>query len=116
MAEVTVAELAKSVNVSVEHLLVQMKEAGLAHQKAEQFVSDEDKQILLSHLRSSHGEEADSPTRITLKRRTITKLKTGGAARRTVNVEIRKKRTYVKRDEEGGAEGVVHMNTDSCGG
>ncbi|MBP9034243.1 MAG: translation initiation factor IF-2 [Pseudomonadales bacterium] len=107
MAEVTVAELAKSVNVSVEHLLVQMKEAGLAHQKAEQFVSDEDKQILLSHLRSSHGEEADSPTRITLKRRTITKLKTGGAARRTVNVEIRKKRTYVKRDEEGGAEGVV---------
>jgi translation initiation factor IF-2 len=107
MAEVTVAELAKSVNVSVEHLLVQMKEAGLAHQKAEQFVSDEDKQILLSHLRSSHGEEADSPTRITLKRRTITKLKTGGAARRTVNVEIRKKRTYVKRDEEGGGEAVV---------
>ena len=111
MAEVTVAELAKSVNVSVEHLLVQMKEAGLAHQKAEQFVSDEDKQILLSHLRSSHGEEADSPTRITLKRRTITKLKTGGAARRTVNVEIRKKRTYVKRDEEGGGgeeSGEIH--------
>ena len=107
MAEVTVAELAKSVNVSVEHLLVQMKEAGLAHQKAEQFVSDEDKQTLLAHLRSSHGEEADSPTRITLKRRTITKLKTGGAARRTVNVEIRKKRTYVKRDEEGGGEAVV---------
>ena len=107
MAEVTVAELAKSVNVSVEHLLVQMKEAGLAHQKAEQFVSDEDKQTLLSHLRSSHGEEADSPTRITLKRRTITKLKTGGAARRTVNVEIRKKRTYVKRDDDGGAEAVV---------
>ena len=107
MAEVTVAELARSVNVSVEHLLVQMKEAGLAHQKAEQFVSDEDKQTLLAHLRSSHGEEADSPTRITLKRRTITKLKTGGAARRTVNVEIRKKRTYVKRDEEGGGEAVV---------
>ena len=107
MAEVTVAELARSVNVSVEHLLVQMKEAGLAHQKAEQFVSDEDKQTLLAHLRSSHGEDVDSPTRITLKRRTITKLKTGGAARRTVNVEIRKKRTYVKRDEEGGGEAVV---------
>jgi translation initiation factor IF-2 len=97
MAEVTVAELAKSVNVSVEHLLAQMKEAGLSHQKAEQFVSDEDKQTLLAHLRSSHGEDADADAskRITLKRRTITKLKTGSAGKRTVNVEIRKKRTYV---------------------
>ncbi len=99
MAEVTVAELAKSVNVSVEHLLAQMKEAGLSHQKAEQFVSDEDKQTLLAHLRSSHGEEADASKRITLKRRTITKLKTGSAGKRTVNVEIRKKRTYVKRED-----------------
>ena len=47
MAEVTVAELAKSVSVSVEHLLAQMKEAGLTHLKAEQVVSDEDKQTLL---------------------------------------------------------------------
>ena len=99
MAEVTVAELAKSVNVSVEHLLAQMKEAGLSHQKAEQFVSDEDKQTLLAHLRSSHGEDADASKRITLKRRTITKLKTGSAGKRTVNVEIRKKRTYVKRED-----------------
>jgi len=104
MAEVTVTELAKSVNVSVEHLLAQMKEAGLAHQKPEQVVSDEDKQVLLSHLRSSHGEDADAPKRITLKRRTITKLKTGVTGRRTVNVEIRKKRTYVKRDTEEGVE------------
>jgi len=104
MAEVTVAELAKSVNVSVEHLLQQMKEAGLSHQKAEQFVSDEDKQTLLAHLRTSHGEDAEAPGRITLKRRTITKLKAGSAGRRTVNVEIRKKRTYVKGDVEGGDE------------
>ncbi len=105
MAEVTVAELAKSVNVSVEHLLQQMKEAGLAHSKAEQFVSDEDKHTLLTHLRIAHGEEAESPKRITLKRRTITKLKTSvGPARRTVNVEIRKKRTYIKRDTDEGVE------------
>ena len=101
MAEVTVAELAKSVSVSVEHLLAQMKEAGLTHLKAEQVVSDEDKQTLLGHLRSSHGEEtdADAARRITLKRRTITKLKTGSAGKRTVNVEIRKKRTYVKLED-----------------
>jgi translation initiation factor IF-2 len=101
MAEVTVAELAKSVSVSVEHLLAQMKEAGLTHLKAEQVVSDEDKQTLLGHLRSAHGEEtdADAARRITLKRRTITKLKTGSAGKRTVNVEIRKKRTYVKLED-----------------
>ena len=111
MAEVTVAELAKSVNVSVEHLLAQMKEAGLSHQKAEQFVSDDDKQTLLAHLRSSHGEEADASKRITLKRRTITKLKTGSAGKRTVNVEIRKKRTYVKRED--GVETTQELDADA---
>ena len=75
MAEVTVAELADMVSVPVEHLLVQMKDAGLSHLRAEQVVSDDDKQILLSHLRSAHGEDSESPQRITLKRRTITKLK-----------------------------------------
>ena len=55
MAEVTVAELAKSVNVSVEHLLQQMKEAGLVHKKAEQVVSDEDKQVLRLG-RAAHGQ------------------------------------------------------------
>jgi len=113
MAEVTVAELAKSVNVSVEHLLAQMKEAGLSHQKAEQLVSDEDKQTLLAHLRSSHGEDADADAskRITLKRRTITKLKTGSAGKRTVNVEIRKKRTYVKRED--GLETTQELDGES---
>ncbi|MFM7785638.1 MAG: translation initiation factor IF-2 N-terminal domain-containing protein, partial [Gammaproteobacteria bacterium] len=106
MAEVTVSELATSVNVSVEHLLTQMKEAGLTHVRADQVVSDEDKQTLLAHLRSSHGEEADAPKRITLKRRTITKLKTGTTGRRVVNVEIRKKRTYVKREDELGEGGA----------
>ncbi|MFM7274820.1 MAG: translation initiation factor IF-2, partial [Gammaproteobacteria bacterium] len=66
----------------------------------------EDKQTLLAHLRSSHGEEADAPKRITLKRRTITKLKTGTTGRRVVNVEIRKKRTYVKREDELGEGGA----------
>jgi translation initiation factor IF-2 len=109
MAEVTVAELAKSVNVTVEHLLQQMKEAGLVHSNAEQVVSDEDKHTLLSHLRIAHGEDNETSKRITLKRRTITKLKTsaGTGGRRTVNVEIRKKRTYIKRDADEGVEPAV---------
>ncbi|TQV70505.1 translation initiation factor IF-2 [Exilibacterium tricleocarpae] len=99
MAEVTVSELAKSVGASVERLLKQMKEAGLSHQSAEALVSDAEKQKLLTFLKTSHGENSAAPKKITLKRKTTTTLKTGsGSGRKTVNVEVRKKRTYVKRD------------------
>ncbi|WP_317931495.1 translation initiation factor IF-2 [Halioxenophilus sp. WMMB6] len=103
MAEVTVSELAKSVGASVDRLLSQMKDAGLSHSSADALVSDDEKQQLLSHLKSSHGEAAEAPRKITLKRKTTTTLKTGN--RKTVNVEVRKKRTYVKRSEvDSGAE------------
>ncbi len=99
MAEVTVSELAKSVGASVERLLKQMKEAGLNHQSPEAVVSDTEKQRLLSFLKTSHGESSTVPKKITLKRKTTTTLRTGsGSGRKTVNVEVRKKRTYIKRD------------------
>lgn len=99
MAEVTVSELAKSVGASVERLLSQMKDAGLKQTSAEQAVTDEEKQTLLAFLKNSHGDTDEAPKKITLKRKTTTTLKTGsGSARKTVNVEVRKKRTYVKRD------------------
>ena len=99
MAEVTVSELAKSVGASVERLLKQMKEAGLSHGSEAELVSDDEKQTLLAFLKTSHGEDAAAPKKITLKRKTTSTLKTGsGSARKTVNVEVRKKRTYVKRD------------------
>jgi len=110
MADVTVSELATSVGASVDRILSQMKQAGLSHEKADDIVSDDEKQTLLSFLKSSHGETAAAPKKITLKRKTTTTLKTGsGNARKTVNVEVRKKRTYVKRDladepEEAAAE------------
>ena len=102
MAEVTVSELAKSVGATEERLLKQMQEAGLPHTSADAKVSAEEKQVLLNFLKSSHGsaqgEESASPRKITLKRKTTTTLKTGsGTGRKTVNVEVRKKRTYVKR-------------------
>ncbi|MGQ9425749.1 translation initiation factor IF-2 [Gilvimarinus sp. F26214L] len=101
MAEVTVSELAKSVGASVERLLNQMKEAGLQHSSADQVVSDAEKQTLLTFLKDSHGARDAAPKKITLRRKTTTTLKTGsGSARKTVNVEVRKKRTYVKRDAE----------------
>ncbi|MDG1293625.1 MAG: translation initiation factor IF-2 associated domain-containing protein, partial [Pseudomonadales bacterium] len=99
MAEVTVSQLAKTVGASVDRLLSQMKEAGLDHESGDQFVSDEDKQRLLTHLKSSHGVSTAAPKRITLKRKTLGTVKAAGQGRKTVSVEVRKKRTYVKRDE-----------------
>lgn len=101
MAQVTVQQLAEVVGASAERLLTQMKEAGLPHTAAEEAVSDEDKQTLLKHLKRSHGEPADAPKRITLKRKTLSTLRTSGSqGKKTVNVEVRKKRTYVKRDPD----------------
>jgi len=109
MAQVTVQQLAEVVGASVDRLLMQMKDAGLPHSAAGEAVSDEDKQTLLAFLKRSHGESEAAPRRITLKRKTISTLRTSSSqGRKTVNVEVRKKRTYVKRDAgdlAAGAEG-----------
>lgn len=110
MAEVTVNELAKSIGAPVERLLKQMQEAGLQHKSAEAKVSDDEKQRLLNFLKSSHGEAALEPKKITLQRKTTTTIKTGtGNARKTVNVEVRKKRTYVKREDEVAESAVAEQ-------
>src|SRR5690554_7977432 len=96
MAEVTVKELAQVTGTPVERLLQQMQEAGLPHTGAEQAVSDEEKQRLLTHLKNAHGDGGEA-RKITLTRKTVSTLKVAGS--KTVNVEVRKKRTYVKRDE-----------------
>jgi translation initiation factor IF-2 len=98
MAEVTVTELAKTVGASVDRLLMQMKEAGLNHSSADANVSDEEKQTLLVYLKGLHGENTAEPKKITLRRKTVSTLRSGN--RKTVNIEVRKKRTYVKRSDE----------------
>ncbi len=101
MAEVTVKQLAEDVGAPVDRLLRQFEEAGLSKRAEDDVVTDDEKQTLLAFLRRSKSAESDGPSKITLKRRTTTKLKAGGSAGRgkTVNVEVRKKRTYVKRPE-----------------
>jgi len=100
MAEVTVEQLAKTVGTDAAKLLSQMKDAGLPHKASDEIVSDDDKRTLLSHLKRSHGNTDEAPRKITLKRKSVSTLKTGGSSgKRTVNVEVRKKRTYVKRPE-----------------
>jgi len=101
MAEVTVKQLAEDVGAPVDRLLRQFEEAGLSKRAEDDVVTDEEKQTLLAFLRRSQSGEGGGPSKVTLKRRTTTQLKTGGGAGRgkTVNVEVRKKRTYVKRTE-----------------
>ena len=111
MSEVTVKQLADVVKTPVEKLLVQLLEAGLEFNAADQVVSDEQKMQLLEHLRNNRSKAAEESTsesasegkKITLRRKSTSTLKVGGSTGRnaigasTVNVEVRKKRTYVKR-------------------
>ena len=99
MVDVTVEKLAEIVGTPEDRLLNQMQEAGLPHSAAGDTVTDAQKQVLLSHLKASHGAVAEAPKKITLKRRTLSTLKSSGSAGRgrVVNVEVRKKRTYIKR-------------------
>ncbi len=111
MADVTVSELAKSVGASVDRLLTQMGQAGLPHKKPGDTVSDEEKQTLLTFLKMSQGEGSAAPKKITLKRKTTTTLKTGsGSSRKTINVEVRKKRTYVKVSDNDADTGMIEAS------
>src|SRR5210317_1015734 len=105
MAEVTVEQFAEVLKVPVEKLLTQLDEAGIKVSGSDGKISDEAKLELLTHLRRSHGQDdtpatAAAPRRITLKRKSQSELKLSGAQgrSRTVNVEVRRKRTYIKRD------------------
>jgi translation initiation factor IF-2 len=98
MTQVTVKELAQVVDTPVERLLLQMREAGLSHTSAEQVVTDNEKQALLAHLKGSHGEKMEEPRKITLQRKTTTTLRVAGS--KTISVEVRKKKTYVKRSPD----------------
>jgi translation initiation factor IF-2 len=97
MSKVTVKQLSEVVGAPVERLLEQLKEAGIEAANADAEISDEQKVKLLDHLRNSHGKTAaktGGKSKITLKRKTTSELKSGGA--KTVNIEVRKKRTFTK--------------------
>ena len=105
MSGVTVKQFAEVVGISVDRLLAQLGEAGLSGKQPADVITDQEKTHLLSHLRRRHGqvEEGTEPSRVTLKRKTVSEIKVPGdrtkarAVTRTVSVEFRKKRTYVKR-------------------
>ena len=105
MADVTVSQFAEVLKVPVDKLLSQLDEAGIKVSGSTDTISEDAKLELLTHLRRSHGQDDShagdaAPKRITLKRKSNSELRLSGAQgrSRTVNVEVRKKRTYIKRD------------------
>jgi translation initiation factor IF-2 len=84
----------------------QLNEAGINVSEPDDLITEDQKQTLLKFLQQRHGKssdsEASSPRKITLKRKSVSEIKLGGAARggKSVSVEVRKKRTYVKRGEQ----------------
>ena len=113
MANVTAKQLSEVIGISVEKLLDQLNTAGVQVSGEEDPISDEDKLKLLESLRSSHGkEEPSGPKKITLRRKSKSELRVAGTSGRntttkTINVEIRKKRTYVRRAEVEAEEAKV---------
>ena len=98
MAEVTVKQLAETVGAPIDRLLKQMAEAGLPHSGEEETVTEEQKQTLLAFLKTAHGAAEPATKKITLKRKSVSTLRTDRGRGKAVAVEVRKKRTYVKRE------------------
>jgi len=106
MSDKTVRQLAEVVKIPLEKLLEQLKEAGLSASAPDDVINEDEKMQLLAHLRKRHGKsegnEESLPTRVTLKRRKVSELKQAsgpGSASKTISVEVRKKKTYIKRTE-----------------
>jgi len=116
MADVTVSQFAEALKVPVDRLLTQLDEAGIKVEGAEDTISDEAKMELLTFLRRSHGREQDAtaPRKITLKRKSQGEIKvaTAQGRARTVNIEVRSKKTYLNRsvlEQEARAQNPAEM-------
>ncbi len=111
MSDKTVRQLAEIVKIPLERLLEQLKEAGLSASAPDDVINEDEKMQLLAHLRKRHGkaegEVSSSPRRVTLERRKVTEIKQAsvpGSSTKTISVEVRKKKTYIKRSEVADAD------------
>ena len=103
MSTTTVSKLATALKLSSEKLILQLNEAGIDVTDKNNVVSNDQKLLLLNHLRGSHGTKStasSAPKKLTINRRSQSELKLSGSfgRSRTVNVEVRKKRTYLKKE------------------
>ncbi len=119
MSDVTVRQLASVLGMTVDKLLSQFSEAGMKFTGADQVVTSTEKVKLLGFLRRTHGKKEDlvattGPSQITLKRKHVGELtvSSGAAKGKTVNIEVRQKRTYVKRSEVEEQQGPVIVDSE----
>ena len=101
MSSNTVAEFATELKKTPETLLAQLQSAGVAKSSATDVLTEGDKQALLAHLQASHGTVGADRKKITLTKKSTSEIKQADASgrARTIQVEVRKKRTFVRRDE-----------------
>lgn len=106
MASTTVAQLAAELNRSAAALLEQLQSAGVSKASTDDALTESDKERLLDHLRTAHGTVAGAERKkITLTRKSTSEIKQADSSgkARTIQVEVRKKRTFIKRDEAAPA-------------
>mgnify|MGYP003351856688 CR=1 FL=1 len=101
MTQTTVAEFATELKKSTAVLLQQLQAAGVSKQGEADVLTDADKQKLLGYLQASHGTGSAERKKITLVKKSTTEIKQADATgkARTIQVEVRKKRTFIQRDE-----------------
>ena len=119
MAETSIKAFATQIGVPPDRLIQQLVAAGIAGKGMEDSLTDDEKMSLLGYLRTHHGGEG-SATKITLKHKSVSQIKqatrTGPA--RTVQVEVRKKRTFIKRstiEEEAAAVAEAEAVAEATG-
>ena len=102
MSNTTISKLASALKISSDKLITQLNDAGISVNNENDEISNDQKLALLNHLRGSHGtkKEIKSPTKLTVNRRSQSELKLSGGfgTSRTVNVEVRKKKTYLSKE------------------
>jgi len=110
----TVRQLAETVKIPLDRLLVQLKEAGLTASTPESEVNDAEQSKLLAHLRQRHGkatsENENAPNRVVLNRRKVSELQqsnTPGTATKSISVEVRKQKTYIKRESSSAEKETI---------
>jgi translation initiation factor IF-2 len=101
MAVTTVAQLAAELNRPAAALLDQLQSAGVSKASTDDALTDSDKERLLDYLRATHGTAGAERKKITLTRKSTSEIKQADSSgkARTIQVEVRKKRTFVKRDD-----------------
>ncbi len=100
MKDVSIKEFSEKLDLSVDKLLTQIDASGIKGKKAGDSINDDEKVQLLGYLKGLHGEEGEAPKKVTLRRTQTMNLSAGsGRDKRNVKVEVRKKRTYVKKED-----------------